>query len=368
MKKLRLFLVFIITSQLSFSQVGIGTVNPDPSSILHLNSTTAGLLIPRLTHVQKLIIPSPAEGLIIYQTDNDSGFWYYDGTIWRPLRDYYTFSNGLNASGINAKLGGTLIEDTDIDLSDSDLNIKTTSSLSFPGRFSIYGNDREIFQTNLNQSYAHFGGYAYIDGSVDGTTLSTIGGDDFAIDVVAGFQSKTKIGGSSIRLGSVEYLTDGVDEVYLKALAGFHPHEDQTNSYGSSLGDASKKWARVYANDGVIQTSDMRYKTNVKKLEYGLEEILKLNTITYNWKDNKIGNTILKNEEQENKIGLSAQELLYIIPEVVKTHSWVLNDENGNYKLIENEKLGVNYSEIIPILINAIQELHKQIEELKKKE
>lgn len=366
MKTLHSFFITILVCISTYAQVGIGTTTPNSSAILHLESTDTGLLIPRLTYIQKLLISSPATGLLIYQTNNDDGFWYYNGTQWLPFKTTYTFNNGLSATGNNAQLGGTLIQETTIDLGNHDFILETSSTASFPGEFEIKGKNRTIARTRIIDDYIHFGDdYPYLGTSVDGTTLTTIGGDIYTIDVVAGFQSDGKIGGSSIKMGSVEYLMDGIDEIYLDADAGFHPRIDQTSSIGASLGSSSKRWARLYANDGVIQTSDMRYKTNVKPLTYGLAEIVKLNTISYNWKENKIGNKTLAVQEQETKIGLSAQQLLKVIPEVVKTHSWVPVDEDGNYKHIKNEKLGVNYSEIIPVLINAIQELKQEIDTLK---
>jgi hypothetical protein len=110
----------------------------------------------------------------------------------------------------------------------------------------------------------------------------------------------------------------------------------------------------------------MTLKTNVKPLSYGLKEILKLNTITYNWKNYKLGKTIIPIEKQEKKIGFSAQQLLEVLPEVVQTHSWVPANENGDYRQIKNEHLGVNYSDIIPVTVKAIQEQQTQIEDLKK--
>jgi uncharacterized protein (TIGR02145 family) len=54
----------------------------DSSAMLDVSSTTKGILIPRITEAQKLAITSPATGLLIYQTDNAAGFWYFNGTIW----------------------------------------------------------------------------------------------------------------------------------------------------------------------------------------------------------------------------------------------------------------------------------------------
>ncbi len=55
------------------------------SSMLDVTSTTKGMLIPRMTAAQKLAISSPATGLMIFQTDGTSGFYYYDGAAWTTM-------------------------------------------------------------------------------------------------------------------------------------------------------------------------------------------------------------------------------------------------------------------------------------------
>lgn len=57
----------------------------DSSAILDVSSTQKGMLIPRMTAVQKNTIAGPATGLLIYQTDGTSGFYYYDGANWLLL-------------------------------------------------------------------------------------------------------------------------------------------------------------------------------------------------------------------------------------------------------------------------------------------
>ena len=64
------------------TNVGIGTNSPSSSAILSLNSTTQGLLIPSLTQTQRNSISSPATGLLIFQTDNSPGFYFFNGTSW----------------------------------------------------------------------------------------------------------------------------------------------------------------------------------------------------------------------------------------------------------------------------------------------
>lgn len=70
----------------STGSTGIGTNAPNASSLLEIKSTTKGLLIPRMTVAQRNAIPSPATGLLIYQTNSATpGFYYYSGTAWKAV-------------------------------------------------------------------------------------------------------------------------------------------------------------------------------------------------------------------------------------------------------------------------------------------
>ncbi len=67
MKKNVLLLLLLVMFQLTNAQnVGVGTAVIDPSAKLQVESTTSGLLPPRMTTAQRNAIPSPAEGLVIY--------------------------------------------------------------------------------------------------------------------------------------------------------------------------------------------------------------------------------------------------------------------------------------------------------------
>ncbi len=94
---LAISLIFVgIVSTPLFSQgVAINTSgNPaDTSAMLDVQSTSGGILIPRLTLAQRGNLVSPASGLLIYQTDNQAGFYFYNGTVWTKI------STGLDVSG-----------------------------------------------------------------------------------------------------------------------------------------------------------------------------------------------------------------------------------------------------------------------------
>ena len=89
--------------------------------------------------------------------------------------------------------------------------------------------------------------------------------------------------------------------------------------------------------------SDMRLKSNIISLTGALSKLLEIDGKTYTMKSN----------EKDAKIGLLAQDAQKVLPELVKES----DDKQGT--------LSVNYQGLIPVLINAIKEQQKQIDELK---
>jgi len=81
--KSKIYLVILVCaiSFSGFAQIGIGTTTPDASSVLDMTSTTQGVLIPRMTTIQRGAIATPAIGLQVYDTDTKS-IWSYNGVLW----------------------------------------------------------------------------------------------------------------------------------------------------------------------------------------------------------------------------------------------------------------------------------------------
>lgn len=106
-----IFICLMLFTALSNAQVGINTDSPDASSALEIESTTAGILIPRLTETQRDAISSPATGLMIYQTDQTTGFYYYNGS-WTRIGSSGDSSttNSYSVNTYYAELGGFVIE------------------------------------------------------------------------------------------------------------------------------------------------------------------------------------------------------------------------------------------------------------------
>ena len=116
-------------------------------------------------------------------------------------------------------------------------------------------------------------------------------------------------------------------------------------SYFASLGTGL-----VYSNSGILTStnpSDSRLKSNIKTITYGLNDILKLRPVSYNWKDDKVNQGI--------QFGFIAQEVQEVMPDSVK--------EFGE----ETKFLGLEKDAIYATLINAIKELKSELDTLKNK-
>lgn len=92
------------------AQVSINTYGgqPDNSAMLDVQSNSKGLLIPRLNFNQVLAISSPANGLMVFQTDNNPGLYFNAGTPETPDWKLVGF-NSVNTSSITDRDGDTFI-------------------------------------------------------------------------------------------------------------------------------------------------------------------------------------------------------------------------------------------------------------------
>ena len=110
-------------------------------------------------------------------------------------------------------------------------------------------------------------------------------------------------------------------------------------------------WASSPAASFAGAASDDRLKTNRTTISNALQKVLSLSGFTFNWNEKAISLGFVGGISQ---VGVSAQQVQEVLPEAVKKEK--LNDE---------EILIVKYEKIVPLLIEAIKELKKEIEELK---
>lgn len=98
------FIIFIVSVLSAHSQnnIGIGTITPDASALLDLSSSSKGILIPRMTTAQRNAIASPSKGLMVFDNDTNS-FWYFNGSNWTSLAGSASltlpYQQTINSSG-----------------------------------------------------------------------------------------------------------------------------------------------------------------------------------------------------------------------------------------------------------------------------
>jgi hypothetical protein len=115
--------------------------NPDNSAMVDIESTTRGLLIPRLTKIQRNAIPGPAEGLLIYQTDDTVGFWYYNNFNWEPI-----FQNIEAGSGL---VGGKIKGYGTIDMATTSVQTGTYGYRDSIPQFTVNQFGQLVFAKNI---------------------------------------------------------------------------------------------------------------------------------------------------------------------------------------------------------------------------
>ncbi|MGG9971839.1 tail fiber domain-containing protein [Ferruginibacter sp. SUN002] len=114
MRIILILVTFLFTVITSSAQVGIGIASPNSSSMLDITSVNKGLLIPRMSSVQRKAIGSPARGLSVYDLTTKS-HWYFDG-IWKELATVANSDSGFvfmqgAAPSYNIS-GGLLVSDS----------------------------------------------------------------------------------------------------------------------------------------------------------------------------------------------------------------------------------------------------------------
>jgi hypothetical protein len=67
--------------------IGDRDFTPNSAAILDIRASNKGVLVPRVTYTERMYISANAEsaGLLVYQTDKDAGFYYWDGLKDKPV-------------------------------------------------------------------------------------------------------------------------------------------------------------------------------------------------------------------------------------------------------------------------------------------
>ncbi len=136
--------------------------------------------------------------------------------------------------------------------------------------------------------------------------------------------------------------------------AGYAAIENDSKAYnclmilgraGTKVGRNVQVWDYLQVNGTFVNNSDLREKKDIEDLNYGLQDILKLRPVQFNWND-------IPNPHKS--IGFIAQEVRPVIEEVVYENNGKATDPN----------LSISYTSLVPVLVNAVKELTARLAEL----
>ena len=189
-------------------------------------------------------------------------------------------------------------------------------------------------------------------GSSGSVTLNVVGGDGITanandIAITAAQTTITSVKNTSLVVGrdndnGIHFSTDNAIKVEVNGVQD----EFRFVAGGEFHADAD-----IVAFSSTT-ASDKNLKENVEALPYGLDDVMKMRAVEFDWKKDKANG-----KERGHDIGVIAQEMEEVIPEVVKEYEGLQGKDNFK---------AVDYSKLVPVLIKSIQELKAEIEELKK--
>jgi hypothetical protein len=153
---------------------------------------------------------------------------------------------------------------------------------------------------------------------VTGARVNSTGTSDVQLDLMrSGSDWRIRNSGGIFLIGQSNDNYSTITDILRLGSASVSGATDNTISCGGS----SFRWTTVFATNGTINTSDAREKTNVENLKYGLNELRKLRPVSFDW---------ISKPEEGRKLGLIAQELQTVLPEVVRDWDWQYDEDGTN--------------------------------------
>jgi hypothetical protein len=254
------FFIFLATIAFPlqlFSQVGVNTTAPDGASIVDIQSSDKGLLIPRLniTDLSTIapVVGGSTESLLAYNTNatTGKGYYYWDGTEW------------VQVSGSDWKLRGNSGTDATVDFVGTLDNESLTFRTNNINRFRVANDDQVLAMANGSAARPF---YSWNDDQTMGFWRSGVRQMDMVINGVTFFNSNANTGGGS----DLEWsFNPGGQDMNLRvetdnnANALFVSGENDNIGFGTNAPVASAQLEMADINKGILINRVALTATNV---------------------------------------------------------------------------------------------------------
>ena len=242
-------------------------------------------------------------------------------------------------------------------------NVKVTfGDVSTPD-FEIFHNGSQTIMDDIGTGSLEVRSNAFTVASAGGTAAMLTATDGGSVDLYFNGSHTTELNGSSFRIKAAKALeldagtwtgeTDGKiqrhsNHMYFQTVdAGSFIFR---NTSGFDKVEIVASNGNLIAQGNVTAYSDLRLKEDVKTIDNALDKVSKLRGVEYTRK-----------ETQEREIGVIAQEVKEIIPELVS-----VKDNTDSMGDGMKDVHTMKYQNTVGLLIEAIKDLKAEIEELKK--
>ena len=262
-----------------------------------------------------------------------------DGDLWKGSNDnsgskYWHAGNDGASSGLDADLLDGL-HGTSFVRTDTGSTIGNNHTVTQRGQFTT-GTSGQNNSTQAGQLNYHYG-YQF-----GGAWTSPFP------DLVLGYHTGVRIGGYH-GYGGTRFYTD-------------HPSRTTTMLFSVGNGDA-----HVRANNNIYAyTSDKRLKENFRPIENAVDKVKAIGGFIFDWRKDMMDKHEFTPDQEKDDAGLIAQEVQKVMPAAIKRAPFDHDLTKPNQSKSGEDFLTVQYEKMVPLLVEAIKEQQKQIDELKK--
>ena len=167
-------------------------------------------------------------------------------------------------------------------------------------------------------------------------------------DLVLGYHTGVRIGGY-YGYGGTRFYDD-------------HPSRTSTIIFSVANGDAHVR----ATNNIYAYTSDIRLKENFRPIENAVDKVKAIGGFIFDWRKDMMEKHDFTPDQQQDDAGLIAQEVQKVMPAAIKRAPFDHDLTKPNQSKSGEDFLTVQYEKMVPLLVEAIKEQQKQIDELKK--
>jgi len=294
------------------------------------------------------------DGYFYSDSNGRTAFTGGDFYIQSGVSNYYNYATNQyigDSSGDNIYFRGNTLTGNSWSLSGAGALVTNTLTTNSTAEFTstVVHQDNQVFRqegqftTNTSGQNTNSGDKPYSFGyQIDGAWSHPYP------DLIIGYHTGMRFGGHT-NYGGCRFYGD-------------HPSRNTTIVFSTNNGDLHVR----AANNIYAYTSDKRLKENFRPIENAVDKVKALGGFIFDWRKDMMDKHVFTPDQEKNDAGLIAQEVQKVMPAAIRRAPFDYDPNEPNQSKSGEEFLTVQYEKMVPLLVEAIKEQQKQIDELKK--